>query len=357
MSGKGAAFFLAANSSNGFFSLFDELYDSSDGWRAYIIKGGPGTGKSGVMKKIASAAEEKGFYVEKIICSGDPDSLDAIIIPQIKICFADGTAPHTMEPQYPGAVEEIINLGECWNSRKLFEQREHILTITNCNKALHKQSARYVGACSTAFADSAKIEAAVAIEEKAENYATRFISRKCSCKNSMGTEQKRFLSGVSPQGYITLFDTAQTLCDEIYSVTDEGYYASGMLMHALCRCAVANGIDVISCLNPFAPQGNPLHIIFPQERIGFFTSNSLQNFKPIAYKNINATRFFDAQTLSSYKKRLEFNKKAGTQLLNEAVCLLEKAKKVHDELETYYINAMDFNLLNEMTDKIIKKIF
>ncbi len=356
MADKGAVFFLAANSSSGFFSLFDELYDAEGGWKAYIIKGGPGTGKSGVMKRVAETAEDMGMYVERIICSSDPDSLDAIIIPQKKICFADGTAPHVMEPKYPGAVEEIINLGECWDSKMLFEEREHILTITDCNKALHKQSARYVAACTAAINDSSKIEMAASIDEKAENYATRFICRNCICQNSKGSEKKRFLSGVTPKGYVTLFDTAKSFCDEIYSVTDENYYAAGMLMEALRRCAIANGIDVITCLNPFLPQGFPLHVILPNERIGFFTSNSMQKFKPIADKNINASRFLDRDTIGAYKKRLDFNKKASAQLLGESIKLLEKAKNVHDKLESYYINAMDYNKLNEKTKDIINAI-
>ncbi len=356
MTDKGAVFFLAANSASGFYSLFNELYDPLDGWKAYIIKGGPGTGKSGLMRKIAKAAEEKGLQVEKIICSSDPDSLDAIIIPEKKLCFADGTAPHVMEPKYPGAVEEIVNLGEFWNSDCLFKEREHILTITDCNKALHKRSARYVSACAAAINDSAKIEMAAALEEKAENYATRFISRSCACTNKKGSEKKRFLSGITPKGYVTLFDTAKLLCNEIYSISDDNYYAAGMLIEALRRTAVANGVDVITCLNPFAPEGLPLHIILPNEKIGFFTSNSLQNFKAIADKNINAGRFLDRETISAYKKRLDFNKKASAQLLSEAVSILKKAKGVHDELESYYITAMDYEKLNEKTQELIKII-
>ena len=104
MINEGAVFFLAANSAQGFFSLFNELYEPDEGWKAYIIKGGPGTGKSGLMRKIAQAAEDRGYTVERIICSSDPDSLDAVIIPEKKICFADGTAPHVMEARYPGKL-------------------------------------------------------------------------------------------------------------------------------------------------------------------------------------------------------------------------------------------------------------
>ena len=50
-------YFLAANSCEGFYSEFDNSYLPDGEWRAYIIKGGPGTGKSSFMKRFADAAE------------------------------------------------------------------------------------------------------------------------------------------------------------------------------------------------------------------------------------------------------------------------------------------------------------
>ena len=47
-------YFLAANSCEGFYSVFDKAYLPDGEWRAYIIKGGPGTGKSSFMKRFAS---------------------------------------------------------------------------------------------------------------------------------------------------------------------------------------------------------------------------------------------------------------------------------------------------------------
>lgn len=357
MINEGAVFFLAANSAQGFFSLFNELYKADEGWKAYIIKGGPGTGKSGLMKRIAKAAEERGFEVERIICSSDPDSLDAIIIPEKKLCFADGTAPHVMEAKYPGAVEEIINLGQFWDGKALENNREHIITLTNCNKALHAKSARYVSAYYQSALDSMNIAKSAIDYKKIENFASRFIVRNCQCSNRLGEQKIRLLNGITPKGYVTLFDTAKHYCDRIYAVNDEDFYTSSVLMDALRRCAVSNGIDVISCLNPLAPEGNPLHLILPEERIGFFTSNSLQSFKNIAYKNINTSRFVNKDIIAAHKQRLVFNRKVSSEMLSEAIKLLEKAKKVHDDLEADYIKAMDFDELNVFTEKVIESLF
>ena len=74
------SYFLGANSCQGFYSLYKE-FCSAEGDFLHLIKAGPGGGKSGFMRKIAKAAEDRGLEVEYLICSGDPDSLDGIYIP------------------------------------------------------------------------------------------------------------------------------------------------------------------------------------------------------------------------------------------------------------------------------------
>lgn len=93
-------FFLAANSGRGFYSLNDSF--PPEGVFLHIIKGGPGTGKSGFLRRIRSAAEERGLDTETVLCSGDPDSLDALYIPAIAQAWVDGTAPHVREPSVFG---------------------------------------------------------------------------------------------------------------------------------------------------------------------------------------------------------------------------------------------------------------
>lgn len=45
------SFFLGTNSGTGFHSLFYDLTEHATPYSTFIIKGGPGTGKSGLMKK------------------------------------------------------------------------------------------------------------------------------------------------------------------------------------------------------------------------------------------------------------------------------------------------------------------
>ena len=91
-------YFLGANAPTGFYSLYDQLLPPDQARAVYILKGGPGCGKSTLMRRVAGWAEEAGLETEYILCSGDPDSLDALVLPALGAALVDGTAPHGMAP-------------------------------------------------------------------------------------------------------------------------------------------------------------------------------------------------------------------------------------------------------------------
>ena len=45
----------------------------------YLIKSGPGCGKSTLMKRLARKAEQQGQPIERVHCASDPDSLDGVV--------------------------------------------------------------------------------------------------------------------------------------------------------------------------------------------------------------------------------------------------------------------------------------
>lgn len=92
-------YFLGANSPSGFYSLYDHLLPPEVARAIYILKGGPGCGKSTLMRKIGAWAEETGLNTEYIVCSGDPDSLDAVLLPDKHTAIVDGTAPQGVVSQ------------------------------------------------------------------------------------------------------------------------------------------------------------------------------------------------------------------------------------------------------------------
>ena len=76
----------------------------------YLIKSGPGCGKSTLMKRLALKAEQKGEPIQRIHCASDPDSLDGVIFLSRHAAIVDATAPHVLEPDAPGAEEQVVSL-------------------------------------------------------------------------------------------------------------------------------------------------------------------------------------------------------------------------------------------------------
>ena len=123
-------FFLGANSGLGFQNLFGKFCAPEDFYDLIVLKGGPGAGKSTMMRRIGEAAEKRGEQVEYLYCSGDPDSLDGVHIPRLRTAVVDGTAPHVVEPKYPAAADRYVNLGEFYDIAAAKTAREDIVRRT-----------------------------------------------------------------------------------------------------------------------------------------------------------------------------------------------------------------------------------
>lgn len=65
-------YFLGANAPDGFYSLYPQLIDLERARAVYILKGGPGCGKSTLMRRVGERMEQAGLETEYILCSGDP---------------------------------------------------------------------------------------------------------------------------------------------------------------------------------------------------------------------------------------------------------------------------------------------
>ena len=66
-------FFLGATTPAGFKGYFEPLRHEP-GMQMYLIKSGPGCGKSTLMKRLARAAEQRGELTQRIHCASDPGS-------------------------------------------------------------------------------------------------------------------------------------------------------------------------------------------------------------------------------------------------------------------------------------------
>lgn len=350
-------FFLGANTPQGFVSRFDQLGDPAQGWRLYIIKGGPGTGKSTLMKQVAEKISPACGRVEYIHCSSDVSSLDGVILPDLRVSLADGTPPHALEPKYPGAYENVVPLTSCWDRKLLFQNRGDIMALSQSVSKCHEYCVRFLAAAGSLAGDSTRIAQEATDPVKIQRCAAGIMAREARpTGKTKGRESVRFLSAITDKGPTFFHETAQCLCGRLYLIDDDYGAASRQLLACLRSQLLDGGYDVISCYCPLAPYDKLEHLLVPSLGLGFLTSNRFHRPPVEPDRIIHARRFTDMDALHLRKKRMTFNLKGAGHMLDQAAQLMAEAKATHDKLEAYYRAATDFAAVEAMGDQLADEI-
>ncbi|MCL2014534.1 MAG: hypothetical protein FWG69_06060 [Oscillospiraceae bacterium] len=387
-------FFFGSNTPNGFFGFFDEFTnpeskDYDEYKKLYIIKGGPGTGKSSLIRKVIQSMEhalisdqnqhpqypqypKKLNHIERIHCASDPSSLDGAVFCGTGVRLIDGTPPHTVEPVYPGAYESIINLCDCWDEKQLESKRREISEAFQLEKDCRELCRSYLNAASRILDDSRKIVSKFTDIDKISRFSRLLIEKELKNKNSpgnirgalspgyiQGIERKRFLSTVTYEDITGYPQTIKSLCDRIYLIRDGYGAAANLLLTAVRDYALGNGFDFYSCRCPLDPENRLEHLLFPSLRMGIITSSRFFKFditEQCEVNTVNYTRFTDMKALKSKKQLLNFFQRAVDKYISGAVSYLKKAKHIHDKLENYYTGAMNFNAIDSKANRLIAEI-
>ncbi len=350
-------YFLAANSADGFYSRFGECYDPMDNWKAYIIKGGAGTGKSSLMRYVAARAQEKGFETEICRCSSDPNSLDAVIFPKIKKVILDGTAPHIVEPKYPALCEQIVNTGYFWNEKELRGKEKQLLELFKENSHWHKRAAQYIAAAGQLAKYNFGTQLAFTDIDKAFGYAARLADKHIAKKSGgKGKQWVRFLGGITPNGYVFYGDTVNKAAQQVIAIDDRYGAVASIILSVLRDTAIDNGYEVITVKNELLPNDIIDHIIIPKLSIAFCRFSDKTRVKT-DNRHIHSGRFVSAAGMAANKQKLSFNRRAQAELLDSAAYCLKSAKEIHDQIEKYYVDIMDFESLNEYMKTLADDMF
>lgn len=343
-------FFAAANTENGFFSLFDEIFAPERFRRVYILKGGPGTGKSTLMRKIAETAQIRGYDVEYICCSSDPDSLDGIIISELSVAILDGTAPHMTDPVYPGAIERIVDLGVAFDFGLLEKRRDELIPLIRAKKEAYRTGYRFLSVAGRIEREYDELFRDVYLAEKADAAVKRLLSSMRA--HGIRKEEKRYISAICGKGFYRL-DTLSKCAKKIYAVTDKngaGYLFMNTLYENLC----AGGFSITWCPSPVTGARKEA-VFLNEEGILFIIAGEDQAAS--ADKVINSARFVDKERLAQKRHRLRFIEKCKTSVLESGIACFAEAGKAHMESEHIYGDCVDFLKIEGIMGKISAEIF
>ncbi len=344
-------YFLGANTPQGFFSLYDQLEDPSRAERIWYIKGGPGNGKSTFMRTIALAAEKAGHPVEFVPCSGDPSSLDAIVLPEERTVYVDATSPHVREPSLPGVVGRYLDLTAFYKAGAAKKKTE-IEELFRAYRAEYDRSYDLLRAAWLSSPDRVPGlggESGVpAVEERAAAWCEENL------KDGEGYASRRFfLSAFTCEGMVFFPDTAAET-GKVVTLDSALGYAPVFLRHVARECRT-RGVGVIECPDPLSPDKLEA-LLFPSRNLALLSIKKERPYSGNVWRRIRLDVLADKDSLTA--RRTEYREcailRAG--LLRRAGENLRNARKYHDELEALYRPFVDFRGVTALCRKHIAKL-
>ncbi len=340
-------YYLGANTPNGFVSYFGGMTDTVS--RLYIIKGGPGCGKSTAMKRIAAVCEEAGIAVQRIWCSSDADSLDGVYIPELDTLYVDGTAPHVIEPTCPGARDGIINFGDFWDAYALTARRADIERVSREISRCYARMYSYLcaaGALTGLYYRNARLEAD---PDRLSRRARRICSQNIPTRRGAprGRKIDLFLNALSPGGPVFLGDfEGYTVCE-----LHDGMGLYPPVTSEVMENALASGYTVYAAHDPLFPQDAPLHLVIPELQFALLTSGGTFGCPPTGRRRIRLDMMADSGEPKSAAVRRKNDMSSYESFIRSACEALSDAKNLHDELEALYRPAVDFHQIDALLDR------
>lgn len=346
---NGAEFFAAVNSGVGFVSFYGEIFGHANILRRYLIKGGPGTGKSTLMRRIADEAEGRGMRVEYYRCSSDPSSLDGIIINGC-VAVIDSTAPHIVEAELAGARDVIVDLGAFWNSDGLYQERDSIKTFSDDKR--HSYALAYRFLSSAMQSDIASRELLLPyVDKKRISRLVKRLTREIG--GDGGYECKIGISkAIGMKGRCSL-DTYSSLAERVVSIED--HYGIGYLVLCeICESARNKGCKIAVSYEPLCPD-LPNSVFFTESKTLFTLcqerkkgATSLRRMLDISVLSKNEKKILRAESRNA--------KRISEALVSAAIDELKKAGDAHFKLEEIYRSYMDFAALDSYSACLVEKI-
>jgi len=97
-------------------------------------------------------------------------------------------------------------------------------------------------------------------------------------------------------------------------------------------------------------------LIIPEINTGFSTAGKYHSTDACANKRVDFRELLDDSAISKLGPELEYNDHEFGRLLKKAVEMISNAKRLHDELETFYIRNIDFEGIVKKQDETVQKI-
>ena len=351
--------FAGSNTGVGFHSFFHHIA-GPEIEHVHVIKGGPGTGKSTLMSYMAEKSISRGFSVELHHCSSDIKSLDGLVIPALKVAFIDGTKPHMYDPRLPGALDEIVNLGEYWDAAGIQRHKQEIMAANIEGNRLFNSAYRYLGAARKIhenWADKVSMMQDWGWVNQRSKELCKSIMGQRPVASQPGRERHLFASAFTPEGPKSYVETVAALATIVIIIKGQPGTGKSTLLSKVAGVAKEEGYLAEIYHSPIDPM-KLQHVLLPELGVFVGTSTELFPFTPARdWETVNLDYGLNPERTNYHRSELETDRQTFLQLLNTGIGLIKKARETHMAVEGFYVANMNFTALDGLKEKLEQEVF
>ena len=358
-------YFPGNNTPLGFFSYYKHILGQREANKIVCIKGGPGTGKSTFMNRIAEYFASMDEDIDYLHCSADENSLDGIVLKDRRIAVIDGTSPHITDPVTPGAVDKIVNLGEFWDEDAIAVNKSEIIDLNEETSRWYRIAYNYLSAAKSVYRSLEEIyndasEDSEIYKVVADIVGSEYGDLDISLKP--GKRKKFFASAITGDGVVKYITSLLGDMKRVYMIDSPVGYSNSSFMEIVTEGAIYRGLDVEVYYCPMCPEEKIEHIVIPELKTAFVTMNRYHDIQPWEIpapdesgQEIILIDMEDYMNILNIGKNSELIQSLNEEydiLLNKSVKHLSLARDTHLMVEKMYIPNMNFTQLSDMRDKL-----
>jgi len=351
-------YYAGGNTAKGFYSLFESNLQDLE--HLYILKGGPGTGKSTLMKWIGLYWEKEGYDIEYIHCASDNESIDGVIIRELSVGIVDGTPPHVIEPTAPGVTGHYVQLNDALDIEKLRLQKIQILSLVHeISQSYEKAFASFAQGL-TEHDELEKFYIDSLKKDKANELTNKLIDKfyQDVNLNKKSVVRHRFLGAATPNGPVDFIQNLTEDLEKRYFIKGRPGSGKSTMLKKLAKAAEDRGLDVEIYHCGFDP--NSLDMVIVRE-MGFAIFDSTAPHEHFPTKETDEIidlyeLIIEPGTDERYADGIKVAHQKYKDKMSEGTEWLAHTKMLRDQLEHIYMNATDFSVIENIRDQLNEKI-
>lgn len=268
------------------------------------------------------------------------------------------TAPHIVDPRNPGAVDEILHLGDFWDEGGIKKWKNEIIESNRKIKNYFDRAYQYLKAAYEVYREWRKINQSHLRQEelfKALSELREEITDQRKPIGDFGSPRNLFAGAITPDGPVNYLETIFGEAEKLYILEGPPGSGKAFLVEKILDSVIEKGLkaEVFYCsLDPQKPE----HIWIPEIETGVITSSWPHIYKADDHCRLINTGSFLRELDTSSAEAVKEARLVFHDLFERAIKWLNKALRTHDELESYYIPNMNFKGIEELRKKILRRL-